>query len=76
VLGGGGFFYGLAGFEFSYDEVKRAVVIGLIGFFLFIASAAISKNIILRPISPHSPCAPDVPGAYNINSSSGCVRPG
>jgi len=40
VLGGGGFFYGLGGFDFSYNEVKRAVVIGLIGFFLFIASAA------------------------------------
>jgi len=36
----------------------------------------ISKKIILRPISPHSPCAPDVPGAYNVNSSSRCVRPG
>jgi len=24
VLGGGGFFYGLGGFDFSYDEVKRA----------------------------------------------------
>jgi len=34
------FFYRLAGFDFSYDEVKWAVVIGLIGFFLFIASAA------------------------------------
>ena len=42
VLGArrGSFFYGLAGFDFSYDEVKWAVVIGLIGFFLFIASAA------------------------------------
>jgi len=38
VLGGGGFFYGLRGFDFSYDEVKRAVVIGLIGFFLFIVA--------------------------------------
>jgi len=27
-------------FDFSYDDVKRAVDIGLIGFFLFIASAA------------------------------------
>jgi len=35
----------------------------------------ISKNIIMHPISPRSPCAPDVPGAYNVNSSSGCVRP-
>jgi len=39
VPGGGSFFYGLVEFDFSYDEVKRAVVIGLIGFFLFIASA-------------------------------------
>ena len=35
-----GFFYGLGWFDLSYDEVKQAVVIGLIGFFLFIASAA------------------------------------
>ena len=34
------FFYGLRGFDFSYDEVKRAVVIGFIGFFLCIVSAA------------------------------------
>ena len=40
MLGGGSFFFGPAGFDFSYDEVKQAVVIGLIGFFLFIASAA------------------------------------
>jgi len=40
VLGGGSFFSGLRGFDFAYDEVKRAVVIELIGFFLFIASAA------------------------------------
>ena len=42
VLGArrGSFFYGLGGFDCSYDEVKPAVVIGLIGFFLFIASAA------------------------------------
>ena len=40
MLGGGSFFYGLRGFDFSNDEVKQAVVIGLIGFFLFIASAA------------------------------------
>ena len=39
MLGRGSFLYGLRGFDFSYDEVKRAVVIGLIGFFLFIASA-------------------------------------
>ena len=40
MLGGGSFFYGLRGFDFSYDEVMRAVVIGLIGFFLFIARVA------------------------------------
>ena len=40
MLGGGSFLNGLAGFDFSYDEVKPAVVIGLIGFFLFIARAA------------------------------------
>ena len=40
MLGAGSFFYGLGGFDFSYDEVMRAVFIGLIGFFLFIASAA------------------------------------
>jgi len=28
------------GFDFSYNKVKRVVFIGLIGFFLFIASAA------------------------------------
>jgi len=41
-----------------------------------LTTGCISKKIILCPISPHSPCAPDVPGAYNVNSSSGCVRPG
>jgi len=40
VLGEGGFFHGFGGFDFSYDEVKRALVIGPIGFFLFLASAA------------------------------------
>jgi len=40
VLGGASFFYGFAGFDFSYHEVEPAVVIGLIGFFLFISSAA------------------------------------
>ena len=41
-----------------------------------LCDAASAKKVILRPISPRSPCAPDVPGAYNVNSSSGCVRPG
>ena len=36
----------------------------------------ISKKNTLRSVSPRSPCAPDVPGAYNINSCSGGVRPG
>ena len=45
----GSFFYGLGGFDFSYDEVKRAVVIGLIGFFLFIASA-VSGFLYLKQI--------------------------
>ena len=36
----------------------------------------ISKRNTLRSVSPYSPCAPDVPGAYNVNSCSGCVRPG
>ena len=40
MLGGGSFFYGLGVLDFSNAEVKRAVVIGLIGCFLFIASAA------------------------------------
>jgi len=40
VLGGGNFSYGLGVFDFSHEEVKRAGVIGFIGFFLFIASAA------------------------------------
>jgi len=37
---------------------------------------SISKKNTLRSVSPHSPCAPDVPGAYNVNSCSGSVRPG
>jgi len=36
----------------------------------------VSKKNTLRSVSPSSPCAPDVPGAYNVNSCSGCVRPG
>jgi len=36
----------------------------------------ISKRNTLRSGSPRSPCAPDVPGAYNINSCSGCVHLG
>jgi len=40
VLGGGSFFYGLGGFDFSYDEVKWTGRRLFIGFFLSIASAA------------------------------------
>jgi len=48
-----------------------------IGFKLYKRNPCISKKkVILRPISPRSPCAPDIPGTYNVNSSSGCVRPG
>jgi len=36
--------------------------------------AHISKKIFLRPISPRSPCAPDVPGPYDVNTSSRGVR--
>ena len=36
----------------------------------------IGKNTALRPVASCSPCPPDVPGAYNVNSSSGCFRPG
>ena len=35
----------------------------------------ISKKINLRPAASCPPCAPDVAGAYNVNSSSGCGRP-
>ena len=34
------------------------------------------KKNTLGSVSPRSPCTLDVPGAYNINSCSGCVRPG
>jgi len=34
----------------------------------------ISKKINLRPAASCPPCAPDVAGAYNVNSSSGCGR--
>ena len=39
-------------------------------------SWGISKKIILHPISPRSRCVPDVPGANNVNLTSGYVRPG
>jgi len=36
----------------------------------------ISKRNTLCSVSPGSPCVLDVPGTYNVNSSSGCVCPG
>ena len=36
----------------------------------------ISKNTALSPVSSCSPRPPDVPGAHNVNSSSGCFCPG
>jgi len=42
----------------------------------FAVKDCISKKNTLRSVSPRSPCAPDVPGAYNVNSCSGYVRPG
>jgi len=42
----------------------------------FCVQTPISKKNTLRSVSPRSPSAPDVPGAYNVNSCSGCVRPG
>jgi len=36
----------------------------------------ISQKYTLRSVSPRAPCVPDVPGAYNVNSCSGCVRLG
>jgi len=40
VLGGGDFSYGFGVFDFSHEEVMQAIVIGPIGFVLFIARAA------------------------------------
>ena len=39
-------------------------------------SMRISKKTALRPVASCSPRPPDVPGAYNVNSSSGCFHPG
>jgi len=36
----------------------------------------IRKKTTLRLGASGAPCPPDVPGAYNVNSSSGCYRPG
>ena len=40
-----------------------------------ILSNSISIKIKLCPAASCPPCAPDVAGAYNINTSSGCGRP-
>jgi len=37
---------------------------------------SLAKKTALRPVASCSPRPPDVPGAYNINSSSGCCCPG
>ena len=39
-------------------------------------SSSISKNTALRPVASCSPRLPDVPGTYNVNSSSACFCPG
>jgi len=44
--------------------------VGMIGF-----GYCISKKINLGSAASCPPCAPDVAGAYNVNSSSGCGRP-
>ena len=36
----------------------------------------ISKKTALRPVASCWPRPPDVPSTYNVNSSSGCFRPG
>ena len=36
----------------------------------------ISNKNTLRSVSPCSSCTSDAPGAYNVNSSSGCIRRG
>ena len=41
---------------------------------LLFRSFDISKKINLRPAASCPPCAPDVAGAYKVNSSSGCGR--
>ena len=33
-----------------------------------------AKKSTLHSVSPGTPCVPDIPGAYNVNSGSGCVR--
>ena len=38
-------------------------------------SLCISKDITLHPGASYSPCAPDAPRAYNVNSSSWCESP-
>jgi len=43
---------------------------------VFETNTANSKKAALRPVASGSPGPPDVPGAYNVNSSSGFFRPG
>ena len=43
---------------------------------LILAPLLISKKNTLCSVSHCSPSAPEVPGAYNVNSCSGCVRLG
>ena len=42
----------------------------------FCSLTHISKKTALRPLASCSPRPPEVQGAYNVNSSSGCFRPG
>ena len=45
------------------------------GFEHYLIRGHISKNTALHPIASCSPRLLDVPGAYNVNCSSGCFRP-
>ena len=42
---------------------------------IFLTLFSISKKTTLRPGASAAPCVPDIPGGYNVNSSSGCYRP-
>ena len=43
---------------------------------IFLTLFSISKKTTLRPGASAAPCVPDIPGGYNVNSCSGCYRPG
>jgi len=45
-------------------------------YFLRPLCPASAKKSTIRSVYPHSPCVLDVPGAYNVNSCSGCVHSG